>query len=77
MVFLGSAVSEIISDIDTTLAILEEDTDEDAIIKLTRINSILGSDLFGKRRKRSVESKTIYFLATRSIVLLSQVVKNG
>ena len=40
MVFLGSAVSEIISDIDTTLALLDGDTDEDAIIKLTRINSI-------------------------------------
>ena len=70
MVFPGSSVSEIISDIDRTLEMLEEDTDEDAIIKLTRIHSILGSDLFGKRRKTSVESKIIHFHATRSIVLL-------
>ena len=71
MVFLGSSVSEIISDIDTTLALLDRDIDEDAIIKLIQINSILGSGLFGRGRTRSVESKTIHFLATGSIVLLS------
>ena len=52
-----SAVSGTISDIDSTLALLDSDTDEDAVTKLTQIKEILGFDLFGRRRKRSDESK--------------------
>ena len=56
-----SSVSETISDIDSTLALLDSIADEDAINKLTLIKDILGSELFGKRRKRSYESKIKYF----------------
>ena len=52
-----SAVSGTITDIDSTLALLDSSADEDAITKLTLIKDVLGSDFFEKRRKRSVESK--------------------
>ena len=52
-----SAVSGTISDIDSTLTLLDRTVDEDAIIKLTLIKDILGSDLFGSGRIRSEESK--------------------
>ena len=71
MMFVGAAVLNLISDMDTTLAKLDRKTDEDTIIKLTQVNTILGSGLFGKRRKRSDESKTEHFLGTISVVLLS------
>ena len=54
---LVSAVSETISDIDSTLAQLDSDADEDAITKFSNIKDILAFDLFGRRRKRSDESK--------------------
>ena len=55
-----SLISGTISDIDSTLTLLDRTVDEDAIIKLTLIKDILGSELFGKRRKRSYESKIKY-----------------
>ena len=60
MIFIVSAVSGTISDIDSTLALLDSTADEDAITKLTLIKDIIGSELVGKRRKRSVESKIKY-----------------
>ena len=50
-----------ISDIDSTLALLDTTADQDAVMKLNFIKSILGSDLFGRRRKRSEESRIKYF----------------
>ena len=64
---LVSAVSETISDIDSTLAQLDSDADEDAITKFSNIKDILASDLFGRRRKRSDESKINFFLDTYSL----------
>ena len=50
-----------ISDIDSTLALLDTTADQDAVMKLNFIKNILGSDLFGRRRKRSEESRIKYF----------------
>ena len=56
-----SAVLGIIANIDSTLALLDSIADEDAITKLTIIKNILGSGFFGKRQKRSDESRIKYF----------------
>ena len=60
LIFLGSAVPGKISDIDTALALLDIEADHDAIVKLNVTRHILASELFGRRRKRSDESKIKY-----------------
>ena len=65
-----SAVSGTISDIDSTLTLLDRTVDEDAIIKLTLIKDILGSDLFGSGRIRIEESK-IKRRFSNSLVIIS------
>ena len=65
-----SAVSGTISDIDSTLTLLDRTVDEDAIIKLTLIKDILGSDLFGSGRIRSEESM-IKKRFSNSLVIIS------
>ena len=62
-----SAISETISDIDTTLAQLDSEADEEAITKFSMIKDKLASDLFGRGRKISDESKMKYIHDTHSV----------
>ena len=68
-----SAVTDAVSDIDTTLAVLDSNTEEGTINKLTLIKNrlVLGFDLSGKRRKRSDESKKNYFFLSEFLCISS------
>ena len=61
MILIGSAVSDVVSEIDSAMEQLDAIADQDAIMKLTFVKFFLASDLFGGRRKRSEHSKIQYF----------------
>ena len=68
-----SALSDAVSDIDTTLALLDSANEEGTITKLTLIKNqlFIGFDLSEKRRKRSDESKKNYFFLSEFLCISS------